>query len=91
MQPNEGKDMNETPNAAIRAMVMNLLSERGITEIAGTEPLFSSGLLDSVAATEVLLALETDFGVDLSDEDFDITQIDTLASLEHFVGSRTPA
>ncbi|MCJ8509255.1 phosphopantetheine-binding protein [Rhizobium lemnae] len=83
--------MNTKSNASIRATVMSLLGERGVTQVADIEPLFSSGLLDSVAATEVLLALETDFGVDLSDEDFDITHIDTLASLEHFVASRTPA
>lgn len=83
--------MSNTGVEDIRSMVLNLLGEHGHTGVADTQPLFSSGLLDSVAATQVLLALETDFGVDLSDEDFDITEIDTLQSLESFVASRKAA
>lgn len=45
-------------------------------------------MLDSIAAVQVLLQLENDFQVDLSDEDFDITYIDTLQSLELFLADR---
>lgn len=45
-------------------------------------------MLDSIAAVQVLLQLENDFQVDLSDEDFDITYIDTLQSLEQFLADR---
>tara|TARA_R110002020_G_scaffold232768_1_gene444258 strand:+ start:2262 stop:2474 length:213 start_codon:yes stop_codon:yes gene_type:complete len=70
---------------------MAILNERGIASVGETEGLFSSGLLDSIAATEVLIALESDYGVDLSDEDFDILQIDTLQSIEVFLSARNTA
>lgn len=83
--------MSNTGVENIRSMVLNLLGEHGHAGVSDSQALFSSGLLDSVAATQVLLALETDFGVDLADEDFDITEIDTLQSLESFVASRIAA
>lgn len=52
------------------------------------ESLFDSGRLDSIAAVDLLLALETDFGVDLSDPDFDISQIDTLEEINALVSSQ---
>lgn len=53
------------------------------------ESLFDSGRLDSIAAVSLLLSLETDFGVDLSDPDFDISQIDTLQEINTLVSSQT--
>lgn len=53
------------------------------------ESLFDSGRLDSIAAVNLLLALETDFGVDLSDPDFNISQIDTLQEISTLVSSQT--
>lgn len=80
--------MTERASAAIREMILSLLKTRGVETVGETEPLFSSGLLDSLAATDVLMALESRYGVDLADEDFDILQIDTLAGLESFLGGR---
>lgn len=45
------------------------------------ESLFDSGRLDSIAAVNLLLALESDYGVDLSDPDFDISRIDSLQDI----------
>jgi len=41
--------------------------------------------LDSLAATELMMTLETDYGIDLADADFDITQLDTIEDLEALV------
>ena len=77
-------DANAT---SLRQAVLSILSAHGVTAIGADEPLFSSGRLDSLAATEVLVLLETDYGVDLADEDFDILRIDTLDDLERLVAS----
>jgi len=52
------------------------------------ESLFDSGRLDSIAAVNLLLSLETDFGIDLSDPDFDVSQIDTLQEISTLVASQ---
>ncbi len=75
--------MTDSP---IRSFVEQLLSERGkSTDIAHSDPLFTSGLLDSMAATELMLHLEAEHGVDLADADFDISRLDSMADLEVFL------
>ncbi|MCX7339304.1 MAG: acyl carrier protein [Hyphomicrobiales bacterium] len=67
----------------LRQTVLAMLVERGFEgPIAPDASLFFSGKLDSLSATEIMIIIERDFGVDLSDPDFDITQLDTLAQIE---------
>lgn len=78
------------PSHALREMIANLLIEAGDKAgFAANDSLFLSGRLDSLAAVEVLGALERDHGLDLSDADFDITEIDTLAQIEALVRDRS--
>lgn len=73
----------------IRAAMERLLASKGVAgPVADTDSLFVSGRLDSLAATEVLLMLESDFGIDLADADFDIYRLDTIADLEELVAGR---
>jgi acyl carrier protein len=68
---------------AIRDTINALLAERGhMRPVGDHDSLFFSGLLDSLAATRVMLALESDHGVDLADADFDISRLDTIAEIE---------
>ncbi len=83
--------MTELASARIRETIFSVLAQRGQPVVAEDEPLFSTGRLDSLAATEVLTMLEADFGIDLADEDFDILQIDTLRDLETLLSSRKAA
>lgn len=70
----------------MHAVVTEMLSERGKrTDITANDPIFTSGLLDSLAATELMMRLETDYGIDLADADFDIAQLDTIGDLEALV------
>ena len=55
-------------------------------DIADSDPLFTSGLLDSLAATELMVHLEAEHGVDLADPDFDIAKLDTIGDLEAMAG-----
>jgi acyl carrier protein len=83
--------MTELASARIRETIFSVLAQRGQPVVAEDEPLFSTGRLDSLAATEVLTMLETDFGIDLADEDFDILQIDTLRDIEALLSTRRAA
>lgn len=71
----------------IESHVRNMLAERGQdASIAPDEALFTSGRLDSLAATEVMLHLETEHGVDLASADFDVSQLDTIDDLKRLAG-----
>lgn len=72
---------------SIQDVVKSMMAARGnAQEISKDEPIFTSGLLDSLAATELMMTLESDFGIDLADADFDISKLDTLADLEGLIG-----
>ena len=79
--------MAEFASSRIRKVILDSLAERGLAPVGEHDSLFSTGLLDSLAATEVLVALETAYGIDLTDEDFDILAIDTLAGIETLVAA----
>jgi acyl carrier protein len=71
---------------SIQDVIAEMLAARGNTDsIEADEPIFTSGLLDSLAATELMMTLEGDFGIDLADADFDISKLDTLEELESLV------
>lgn len=71
---------------SIRSFVETLLSERSKpADFSDSEALFTSGLLDSMAATELMVFLESEHGLDLSNPDFDISQLDTINDLEVLV------
>ena len=48
-------------------------------------------MLDSLAATELMMALENDFGINLADADFDISKLDTIGDLEALVSAQLAA
>ncbi len=53
-----------------RVLIERLSLQLELNEIADDSPLFGSGLgLDSVDALEVAIAVETEFGVAITDED----------------------
>ncbi|QIS94623.1 hypothetical protein FQ775_23750 [Nitratireductor mangrovi] len=74
--------------STIRQAVVDILVERGgDPSIDPGEALFTSGRLDSVAAVQIMLVLERDFGIDLAEADFDISRLDTLNDLEQLVSA----
>jgi len=82
--------MGGATGKGIREVILAGLRERGITSVSDHDSLFATGLLDSLAATEVLVALEADYGIDLADEDFDIVEIDTIHGIEKLIAARRP-
>ena len=73
-------------NSPIRKIITDMLAERGDTKpLEDGDSLFVTGRLDSLAAAEVLMLLESQFGIDLADADFDVSQLDTIAEIETLV------
>lgn len=76
----------------VRDTISNILVDRGQPrEFDDTESLFDSGKLDSLAAVNLLMTLESEFGIDLSDPDFEIAQIDTFEAIVDLVKENTMA
>lgn len=72
--------------SAIRGSIETILAARGQNgPVADTDSLFVSGRLDSLAATEVMMMLEAEYDLDLSDPDFDMSRLDTIADLTQLV------
>ena len=70
----------------IRSLVIeNLALDPGITDDA---PLFSSGLLDSLSAVQLLFTINDDLGINLSPLDVALDDFDTInlivATVEEF-------
>ncbi|HWD14084.1 MAG TPA: phosphopantetheine-binding protein [Pseudochrobactrum sp.] len=72
----------------IKEYIAGVLASYNIHHVEEDQKLFSSGMLDSLAAVQILTQLEADFNIDLADEDFDINHIDSLQSLENYLNTR---
>lgn len=80
--------MSTSEAQEIKAYILGVLASYNINDVADDQLLFSSGILDSLAAVQILTQLETNFNIDLADEDFDINHIDSLQALETFLRTR---
>lgn len=81
--------MTSVHTETVRNTIAKMLVERGQdAHFEDDESLFDSGRLDSIAAVNILLALENEYGVDLSDPDFDIAQIDTLQEIRSLLSAQ---
>jgi methoxymalonate biosynthesis acyl carrier protein len=61
------------------------------TSILQEEHLITSGLLDSLAAVELIGYLERQFGIEVMDGDLEIANFDSIAAIVAFVVSKRPA
>lgn len=76
----------------IRDFVSQLLVEHGHTEeINDDESLILSGLLDSLAVVNILVFLEQQYSIDLSDLYFDQSTFDSIELMVEFVLENQPA
>jgi acyl carrier protein len=81
--------MNDT--LKISHYIHQLLKDHGHTEnVAPTDSLILSGLLDSLAVIHIIVFLETHFGIDFSEVYFDQTNFDSIESIFDFVTDNRP-
>ncbi|MGE0503502.1 MAG: acyl carrier protein [Rhizobiaceae bacterium] len=79
--------MDGTSIEPLRNLVVEKLAARGdLRPFGDGDSLFFSGRLDSLAATEIMFLLESEYGIDLADADFDVTRLDTMDDLKVLVG-----
>ncbi|MCO6184797.1 phosphopantetheine-binding protein [Rhizobium sp. L1K21] len=77
--------MSNSAERITAAVTEMLAAKNDHAPINPQESLFETGRLDSLAATELIVLLESEFGVDVSSPDFDISQLDNLSSLQRLV------
>ena len=78
--------MTATEKARLRAIIAGLLADRGDSlPFEDTESLFLSGRLDSMAATHLIIAIETEFGVEIGGADFDVSLLDSIEEMTALV------
>lgn len=69
----------------IRRFVIGKLRDPG-GELRDDEALFSTGRIDSLAAVELIMLLEQEFGLDSSDPDFDPAMLDSIDEIMLLIG-----
>jgi acyl carrier protein len=86
---NGGNGMDGVSIEPLRSLVVEKLAARGDARpFSDRDSLFFSGRLDSLAATEIMMLLESEYGIDLADADFDVTRLDTIDDLKSLVSGR---
>jgi acyl carrier protein len=68
--------------------ILRRLAEKPI-DPAPDESLFESGLLDSFTLTDLVTALESEFGIQIPDSDLTPRKFDSIARIEAYVQSRS--
>jgi len=69
--------------------VMQRLRMKGDGAPLGDDDLlFSSGRLDSLDAIEIIMCIETEYGINFSEINFDLTLLDSIAAISDLVDSR---
>lgn len=80
--------MNETSQIAHRVkkvIVKSLELDIEPHEIADDESLFEGIGADSIAALEIVFALEEEFGIDVDDEDLRVELFDSVAAMSRYI------
>lgn len=74
--------MSSLQRDRLRAIISGLLAERGdIRSFTDTESLFLSGRLDSMAATNLIMAIEAEFEIEVGGIDFDVSMLDSVEEM----------
>jgi acyl carrier protein len=80
-------DMNV--RSQMRNYVMQRLRMKGDgAPLSDDDLLFSSGRLDSLDAIEIIMCIETEYGINFSEINFDLTLLDSIAAITDLVDSR---
>jgi acyl carrier protein len=62
--------------------------QRGHGNLADNDSLFVSGLLDSFSMMNLVMYLETTFGLDFSDFEFDVHLVDSANEIEALIDAK---
>lgn len=80
--------MTQSNIESIRTLVTGLAAQMGDHQaITDSEPLFTSGRLDSFTMMQLVMQLETQFGIDFAKLEFDVALVDSLQAIAELVAS----
>ena len=77
--------MSEDIRVVLREYLAGSPILRGPGELTDSTPLAAYGILDSIAMLELVLFLETHFGVEFSTRDLDRRRLETIERIEGLV------
>jgi acyl carrier protein len=83
-------------NVKVRSEMRNYVTQRlrmkgDGAALTDEDLLFSSGRLDSLDAVEIIMCIETDYGINFSEINFDLTLLDSIAAIDSLVERRPGA
>ena len=83
--------MKPGDKSAVRAYLVELLKQnRDQRPLADSEPVFTSGRLDSFSLMQTVMHLEQTFGVDFSGGGFDMELLDSVDAIEALIDRKRP-
>ena len=71
-----------------RCLVQRLRMKGDLAPLNDEDLLFTTGRLDSLDAVELIMTLETDYGINFSDISFDLTLLDSVAAITALIDKR---
>lgn len=78
--------MDLNVRSKMRNYVTQRLRMRGDVALLNDEDLlFTSGRLDSLDAIEIIMSIETDYGINFSEINFDLTLLDSIAAMTDLI------
>jgi acyl carrier protein len=81
--------MNTKVRSQMRDYVIQRLRMKGdAAPLNDEDSLFSSGRLDSLDAVEIVMCIETEYGINFSEINFDLTLLDSIAAITSLVDRR---
>lgn len=75
----------ETTTGAIASFLRERFPALANRELTAETPLLGSGAIDSLGILELMTFLADRFGIELTDDDFDPANFDTIGHLARFV------
>ena len=74
----------------VRSQMRNYVTQRlrmkgDFSPLNDEDLLFTSGRLDSLDAVEIIMSVETDYGINFAEINFDLTLLDSIAAIADLV------
>lgn len=88
-----GKAVSDNISARVSEILLKGIVSNGERSAIGTEtPLLSAGLdLDSVAVLELILAVESEFGIEFADDELSVALFDSVGALARTIEEKLAA
>ena len=74
----------------VRSQMRNYLTQRlrmrgDFAPLGDDDLLFTSGRLDSLDAVEIIMSVETDYGINFAEINFDLTLLDSITAIADLI------